>query len=101
MRIGYARVSTQEQDNQLQITALKETGCELIFQEKASGGRWGRPELLRNIFGEDIDPVGKTIRIKQSPFVILGVLDSKGQTLDGRDQDDTIIVPLTTDHCTT
>jgi len=49
-----------------------------------------------NIFGEDIDPVGKTIRIKQSPFVVLGVLGSKGQTLDGRDQDDTIIVPLTT-----
>ncbi|EUJ09894.1 ABC-type antimicrobial peptide transport system, permease component [Methylophilaceae bacterium 11] len=49
-----------------------------------------------NIFGEDIDPVGKTIRIKQSPFVVLGVLSSKGQTLDGRDQDDTIIVPLTT-----
>lgn len=52
--------------------------------------------VAENIFGEDIDPVGKTIRIKQSPFVVLGVLDSKGQTLDGRDQDDTIIVPLTT-----
>lgn len=52
--------------------------------------------VAQNIFGEDIDPVGKTIRIKQSPFVVLGVLDSKGQTLDGRDQDDTIIVPLTT-----
>jgi putative ABC transport system permease protein len=49
-----------------------------------------------NIFGEDIDPVGKTLRLKQSPFVILGVLDSKGQTLDGRVQDDVIIVPLTT-----
>lgn len=52
--------------------------------------------IVQNIFGDDIDPVGKTIRIKQSPFVVLGVLDSKGQTLDGRDQDDTIIVPLTT-----
>lgn len=52
--------------------------------------------VAQNIFGDDIDPVGKTIRINQSPFVILGVLDSKGQTLDGRDQDDTIIVPLTT-----
>jgi len=52
--------------------------------------------IVQNMFGDNIDPIGKTIRIKQSPFVILGVLDSKGQTLDGRDQDDTIIVPLTT-----
>jgi len=52
--------------------------------------------VVENLFGDDIDPVGKTIRIKQSPFVIIGVLDGKGQTLDGRDQDDTIIVPLTT-----
>ena len=49
-----------------------------------------------NLFGDDIDPVGKTIRIKQSPFLIVGVLNAKGQSLDGRDQDDTIIVPLTT-----
>ena len=47
MRIGYARVSTQEQDTQAQIAALKESGCERIFQEKASGGRWNRPELHR------------------------------------------------------
>jgi len=48
-----------------------------------------------NLFGTD-DPVGKTIRIRQSPFVIVGALASKGQNLDGRDQDDTIIIPLTT-----
>lgn len=47
MFIGYARVSTQEQDTQAQISALKSAGCELIFQEKASGGRWDRPELQR------------------------------------------------------
>lgn len=47
MRIGYARVSTQDQDNAAQIAALKSAGCELIFQEKATGGRWERPELHR------------------------------------------------------
>lgn len=47
MLIGYARVSTQEQDTQAQIAALKSAGCELIFEEKASGGRWDRPELQR------------------------------------------------------
>ena len=51
--------------------------------------------VVDNIFG-DIDPIGKTIRIKQNPFIVLGVLKSKGQSLDGRDQDDTIVIPLTT-----
>lgn len=49
-----------------------------------------------NLFGDDTNPVGKTIRIKQSPFLVVGLLNPKGQSLDGRDQDDTIIVPLTT-----
>ena len=49
----------------------------------------------QNLFGDE-DPVGKTIRIQQSPFVILGALAAKGQSMDGRDQDDAIIIPLTT-----
>ena len=48
-----------------------------------------------NLFGDE-DPVGKTIRIRQSPFVVLGVLAAKGQSLDGRDQDDTVLIPVTT-----
>jgi putative ABC transport system permease protein len=48
-----------------------------------------------NLFGDE-DPVGKTFRIQQSPFIVLGVLAVKGQGMDGRDQDDTIIIPLTT-----
>jgi DNA invertase Pin-like site-specific DNA recombinase len=44
MLIGYARVSTQDQDTAAQISALKSAGCEIIFQEKVSGGRWERPD---------------------------------------------------------
>jgi putative ABC transport system permease protein len=51
--------------------------------------------VARNLFGDE-NPVGKTVRVKNSPFLVLGVLAAKGQSLDGRDQDDTAIVPLTT-----
>ncbi|MBI3901824.1 MAG: ABC transporter permease [Nitrosomonadales bacterium] len=51
--------------------------------------------VVQNLFGDE-DPVGKTIRIKNSPYVVLGVLAAKGQSLDGRDQDDTVLVPVTT-----
>lgn len=47
------------------------------------------------LFGME-NPVGKTIRIRNSPFLVVGVLAAKGQSLDGRDQDDTIIVPFST-----
>ena len=52
--------------------------------------------VVENLFGDEVDPIGKTIRIKKSPFLIVGVLESKGQSFDGRDQDDTVIVPITT-----
>ncbi|RIX43519.1 MAG: ABC transporter permease [Rhodocyclales bacterium GT-UBC] len=51
--------------------------------------------VAENLFGDE-DPVGKTMRIQQNPFMVIGVLGSKGQNLDGRDQDDTVIIPLTT-----
>lgn len=49
----------------------------------------------KNLFGED-SPVGKTIRIGQHPFIVIGLLAPKGQNLDGRDQDDVAVIPLTT-----
>jgi putative ABC transport system permease protein len=50
--------------------------------------------VVDNLFG-GIDPVGQVIRIKNIPFVVIGVLSPKGQTTWGQDQDDTIFVPLT------
>jgi putative ABC transport system permease protein len=51
--------------------------------------------VVENLFG-GVDPIGQVIRIKNVPFTVIGVLASKGQSTQGQDQDDTIIVPLTT-----
>lgn len=49
MLIGYARVSTDEQDTASQQDALRGAGCEIIFEDKASGGSRDRPQLHRAI----------------------------------------------------
>ena len=51
MNIGYARVSTRDQNLELQLDALNKAGCETIFQEKASGATKARPELDRMLAG--------------------------------------------------
>ena len=48
-----------------------------------------------NLFG-DGDPLGQIIRIKNVPFGVIGVLERKGQTTFGQDQDDTVLIPLST-----
>jgi putative ABC transport system permease protein len=51
------------------------------------------------LFGEGVDPlsiVGQTIRVKKVPLLIVGVLDKKGQNSLGQDQDDVLMVPLST-----
>ena len=48
-----------------------------------------------NIFGEE-DPLGKTIRINAVPFQVIGVFAQKGLDTDGEDQDDILLIPLTT-----
>ncbi len=51
--------------------------------------------VVDNLFGS-ADPVGKIIRIKKIPFTVIGLLDKKGQSPQGQDQDDVIFVPLRT-----
>src|SRR4030095_6730731 len=48
-----------------------------------------------NLFGES-DPLGQIIRIKKVPFTVIGVLSRKGQNSWGQDQDDIILIPLST-----
>ena len=51
--------------------------------------------IIENVF-EGVDPVGEIIRLKRIPFTIIGTLAPKGETPMGTDQDDTVIVPLST-----
>lgn len=51
--------------------------------------------VATNLFGGE-NPVGKTVRINASPYEVIGVLAPKGQSMGGRDQDDTVLLPLTT-----
>lgn len=60
MKIGYARVSTQEQNLSLQVDALNQAGCEKIYQEKVSGSLADRPELTRLL---EVIRVGDTLVI--------------------------------------
>ncbi|MBS7348696.1 MAG: recombinase family protein [Comamonas sp.] len=78
MLIGYARVSTQDQDTALQLDALKRQGCTKIYQEKASGStRKGRQELakcLESLRPGDTLVVYKIDRVARSLFDLLDIL---------------------------
>jgi len=65
-------------------------------QEVKSGAKvclLGRT-VVDNLFGT-IDATGQVVRIKNVPFIVIGVLEAKGQSLTGKDQDDTIFLPIT------
>jgi DNA invertase Pin-like site-specific DNA recombinase len=70
MKIGYARVSTLDQNLSLQIDALKDAGCGLIYEEKISGKSKDRPELVE-MFS----------KLRKGDIVIVWKLDRLGRSL--------------------
>ncbi len=86
MLIGYARVSTGDQDNAAQVAALKAAGCERIYREKASGGRWDRPELHRlldQLRAGDVLVVWKLDRLSRSLRDVLTIMERLAEAKAG------------------
>lgn len=78
MKIGYARVSTQEQDTQLQTDALKQAGCEVIYEEKVSGSKLDRIELencLKSLRKGDELVVWKLDRLGRSLSQLINIIE--------------------------
>ena len=78
MIFGYARVSTDDQDTAAQERALKNAGADIVFLERASGGRWDRPELHRlldQLREGDIVLVWKLDRLSRSLKDLLTIIE--------------------------
>jgi len=78
MLLGYARVSTEDQDLSVQLAALKKAGCERIFREKLSGATRARPELeklLDSLRPRDVLLVTRLDRLARSTRDLLGITE--------------------------
>ena len=79
MKIGYARVSTMEQNLDLQLQALKKAGCQKIYREKVSGATRQRPEfqrMLDQIRAGDVIVVWKLDRLARSTRDLLETIET-------------------------
>lgn len=87
MKIGYARVSTQDQNLDRQRNQLRQDGCERIFEEKVSGVKSDRPELRRMLDAlrkDDVVVVAELSRLSRSVrdlFNIVGQIHETGAEL--------------------
>lgn len=102
MKIGYARVSSKDQNLDLQIEALEKAGCEKIYQEKISGATKNRPELDKMIEqfrkGDELyvwrlDRLGRSLKhiidmvlsLNEKGIIIKGLVDGVDtSTINGR-----------------
>ena len=70
MKIGYARVSTDDQDLGRQLQALRKAGCKMIFQENVSGANRNRPELDKML-----------AKLRPGDVIVIQKLDRLGRSL--------------------
>lgn len=83
-KIGYARVSTQDQNLERQLDILKEAGCDKIYQEKITGTKKDRPELdklLEDLRSGDTIIISDLTRLSRSTkdlFNLVELIESKG-----------------------
>ncbi|WP_331256361.1 recombinase family protein [Candidatus Bealeia paramacronuclearis] len=78
MKIGYARVSTDDQDLKIQIQKLTEAGCKKIYEEKISGSQRQRPQLesaLNHLREEDTFVVWRLDRLARSTKDLLEIME--------------------------
>lgn len=83
MLIGYARVSTDDQNLELQRAALGEAGCTRIYEEKLSGANRNRPELVRlldHLRGGDVVVVYRLDRLARSTRDLLEIAEQLKET---------------------
>ena len=99
---GNQNWSTQVQGTDVDLPLIRSWPCkfgQFFTPQDVSGAQ--KVAVLGTVvsdtlFGEDVDPTGQIIRIKNQPFKVIGVMISKGQSAMGQDQDDTVFVPYTT-----
>jgi predicted site-specific integrase-resolvase len=72
LRIGYARVSTHDQNLEMQLDALKKTGCKRIFTDKLSGAQVGRPGLNEALS-----------QLREADTLVVWKLDRLGRSVKG------------------
>lgn len=77
-KLGYARVSTEDQNLEIQRGRLSEAGCEMMFEEKISGAARGRPELeklMGHLRKDDVLVVARLDRLARSTIELLHIAE--------------------------
>ncbi len=103
-----AQITAGNQNSSSDISGVSAAYADIRSWEFRSGGNFSDADVrnaakvcllgttaAKTLFGEDVDPVGQIIRIKNAPFTVLGWLKPKGANSFGSDQDDVVLVPYT------